>query len=235
MLAFLLLCALGHYTFTMTAIRQAAAMGVCAFGYKYIQERRLVAFLVIIFVSMLLHKSAIVFLPAYWLNFKVSRKVLVGYALLTLALIAFSGLVLRLFQALGSFDARAENLVYNTNKLTAWGFIIHCTVFLFCVVHYKQLLAKRPDQTIFYHCLALANLGLLYDVLRFSIFFRLVMYYSIFEILLVPLVIDSVKDQRQRLLYIVGISACCVYYFFQGIEDSVFYPYLFFWQDVRFI
>ncbi|MDO5309835.1 MAG: EpsG family protein [Planctomycetia bacterium] len=234
-LSFLLLCSLGHFTFTLSGMRQAAALGVSCFAFKYILERRMVKFLLLIVFSAMLHKSAIVFLPAYWLSFRVSRKTIIAYVLMALFLYAFSGLVLRVFQSLGGFDSRVENLVYNTNKLTAWGFIIHTAVFLFCLVYYKQTLDKYPRLTLCYNYLAISSLGLLYDVLRYSIFFRMVMYYSIFEVILVALTIDTIKDVRQRALYIVGISACCVFYFFQGIETSAFYPYLFFWEDVMSI
>ncbi|MPT30721.1 MAG: EpsG family protein [Chryseobacterium sp.] len=48
-------------------MRQALGMTVCIFSYQFIKERKVWWFLLCLYVAYGFHKSAIIFLPAYWL------------------------------------------------------------------------------------------------------------------------------------------------------------------------
>lgn len=54
-------------------IRQAASIALCLFSYQYIEKRKLVKFLLCIFIGYYFHKTTLIFIPAYWIaKFKLS-------------------------------------------------------------------------------------------------------------------------------------------------------------------
>lgn len=56
-----------YFSGDMGQMRQAAAMGILLFSFIYIKKRNLWMYLLMMYLAMGFHKSAVVFLPAYWL------------------------------------------------------------------------------------------------------------------------------------------------------------------------
>lgn len=59
---------IGLFAFSLAGLRQALAMSVCLFGYEAIRKRKPVRFLLIVGIAFLFHKSAVFFLPAFFLG-----------------------------------------------------------------------------------------------------------------------------------------------------------------------
>lgn len=57
----------GFYTFFFNGLRQGIAMAICFLGLPYLIEKRLIAYLLVIFIASLFHVSAFVMLPLYFL------------------------------------------------------------------------------------------------------------------------------------------------------------------------
>ncbi|WP_295811103.1 EpsG family protein [uncultured Apibacter sp.] len=49
-------------------IRQGVSIALCLFSYQYIEQRKLFKFLFCIFISYYFHKTALIFIPAYWIT-----------------------------------------------------------------------------------------------------------------------------------------------------------------------
>ncbi len=71
-------------TFQMTGVRQSCAMAVFMLAYRYVKERKLIKYLLMIGLAYLVHKSAIVLLPIYFLRWRRVR--LIDIPLLILVL-----------------------------------------------------------------------------------------------------------------------------------------------------
>lgn len=66
---------LGYFQFVMTGIRQTLAMSIVLFGYKFIKERKLIKFILLIAFASLFHKSSLVFIPVFYIaNMELTRK-----------------------------------------------------------------------------------------------------------------------------------------------------------------
>lgn len=48
-------------------IRQGMGVAICVFSYRYIKARNLPMFLLMMYIALGFHKTAVVFLPAYWI------------------------------------------------------------------------------------------------------------------------------------------------------------------------
>ncbi len=57
--------ALGMYLHAIIFWRQLAAMAILTFSFRYIRERRLLPFLLVVLAAMTFHKVAVVFVPLY--------------------------------------------------------------------------------------------------------------------------------------------------------------------------
>ena len=58
---------LGLYTFMFTGVRQCLAMCICLCSYRFIQERKLLPFLILVALAFVFHKSSIVFAASYFI------------------------------------------------------------------------------------------------------------------------------------------------------------------------
>lgn len=57
----------GLYTFMFTGVRQCLAMCICLLSYRFIKQRKLIPFLILVLMAFLFHKSAILFVAAYFI------------------------------------------------------------------------------------------------------------------------------------------------------------------------
>ena len=49
-------------------IRQAVSIALCLYSYQYIEQRKLFKFLICVFIGYYFHKTALIFIPAYWIT-----------------------------------------------------------------------------------------------------------------------------------------------------------------------
>jgi hypothetical protein len=66
-ISFMAFVCLGSLTFSMNGMRQALAMSICLLSYEFVKKRKLIPFLITVLIAVLFHKTAIVFLPVYFL------------------------------------------------------------------------------------------------------------------------------------------------------------------------
>lgn len=82
-LAILFFITLGLFQFSLSGMRQTIAIGITILSFELIKSRRLVWFLLVISIAFTFHKSAILFVPAYFVaNFQVNYKTLILYIVL---------------------------------------------------------------------------------------------------------------------------------------------------------
>lgn len=86
LLGFIVFDCLFYSFYAITGIRQTIATALIVFiGYDYIKERKLVHFLIISFISFLIHKSSICFIPFYFIYDLKINKITLSAALVFIA------------------------------------------------------------------------------------------------------------------------------------------------------
>lgn len=216
---------LGQYTFNMTGMRQAMAMSLCLMAVTYIKERRFKAFLLMVLVAMQFHKTAIAFLPAYFLPWVIEkrRRVLLFFA----GLVGFTFVVDRFIGAFNDLTGKnyaLENAAEGggISVLLIYGLVIALAVLI------RRSLKRKDNQ------LALCGVftGLTMYLARYysnQIMERVSYYYFYFILLLVPGVVDTLEDRERRA---VGAIFCmlAIALLVYRIETGNFRPYYFFWE-----
>ena len=70
LLALFFYVTLGNFLFVLTGIRQAIAMSICMFAVRFIQNKKLIPFLLLILLAAQFHHSAYIFVIMYFLGRK---------------------------------------------------------------------------------------------------------------------------------------------------------------------
>lgn len=230
-LSLLLLMTLEYFRFTLTGLRQTTAMAVILmFSYQFILDRKPIKFILSVLVASLLHSSALLFLPAYWIaSWKMGWR--------QLALVGGVGIVYWLFPnvfrwLLGkiAWTDSIASYVDRTVALSWAGFIIQACILAFCFMfrnetnltpYYKW---RRIDALI--NCMVV---GLCLQMLATMIAeaFRMAYYYNLCVIAVVPnLVVENRKKANHAMMYLL-LAACLLVYM---LRSRAYFDLKFFWQ-----
>ncbi|QOW11336.1 EpsG family protein [Kaistella flava (ex Peng et al. 2021)] len=202
-------------------IRQGLGMAVCIFAFKFIKERNLPMFLLMIYIALGFHKSTIIFLPAYWLVLiPMSSSRILTFVAISAILAPF-----QIYNSLGFLDSIAPQEVYagysgyvsienaEGRGIGLLDLIIMLYVF-YLVFFNKVTCAKIP----YYEYMR--NLGVigicLYFILRGSPIFstRLSGIYLFFIYMALPNIVASIeKVSLKRYLHFVLVCFMIFYYF----------------------
>lgn len=222
-LSFLLFVAFGYFTFGMSGLRQTMAMSFTMISFLFIKKNKLGFYLFFIAIAYSLHVSALVFLPAYFMDkIKISKYSLSIAAIIIIPIAFF---VEFLFNYLNAF-ARISYQEMETGGMLMYLFFVATTLL-------GLFLRKESDNNDFYYFMMLATIVLWPIAKTHPAMFRLTFYYSIFMIIFIPNILKSVKDWRLRLIYtgsyvIVAIFNITNKVLIPGIQ---LLPYRFFWEN----
>ena len=117
LIAIITFLTIGVFPMYMSGLRQAIAMGVVTFSYKYIQEKKIIPFIFLIIVATGFHASAMAFLPCYFvvsflekLNIKRPVVTIMGTGIVGVIL---SGSILNILSLVGLSQRYQEYLTMN--------------------------------------------------------------------------------------------------------------------------
>lgn len=209
--------------------RQIAAMLVVILSVKYIIERKLYSFILCIAVAVLFHKTALVFLPAYFLaNVKYDKKLAISISV-GCFIIGITHLVNKIpfIEYIALLDKMSNSSsgydIYVDAEVTGVSIVgsLKRLVFILFAIYAKEKVKDRNYSifVLFYtigSCLYLAFNGSLLQLFAS----RGTLYYNIFECLVIPTAIyyfPLTKPQKKALWFM----------FF------IFYIYIM-WRDVNY-
>lgn len=212
------------YIFSFGAIRQALALSITFWGWRYIKSQCFFRYLLVCIVAMLFHSSAIIALlvyPAYhWLNFK---------KIVIISILLFSGMQLLVYilEYIGLYAVYLNQV----EDFSGGAFIRFYYVFfvLILFVLFKQ--RSRDIDTL-----------RLFNIVCFGVAFpfifgahmgtRLGYFFLFYLMLLVPKVL-SLYSWKIRLICIIGVAIYFLMLLFvstRNLEKSPYTPYRFIWE-----
>lgn len=223
-ISYVALISLGYFYFSLTGLRQTMALSFVILSYKYLRERKLLPFVVLVIIGSLFHSSALIFLIAYPLaNKKLGLKKIISVIIAMILANLFSDNIINFLDVILKQE-RFDNFFSNPDTLNLSGFIIQLIILLFCLYLKNNVLNSDVANLSLYNLL---YLGLVFQSFSVVIaeFFRISMYFSVFGIVLIPNTILSIKDSRNRaIVYILVLCALIAYIFWTGsFSDFRFY------------
>jgi hypothetical protein len=226
--AFVLYSCLFYNFFSITGHRQTIATAATLFSFELIKKRKFFPFLTLILVASTIHKSSLIFLPFYFLANIKNTKLIYGSVLLL-----FPFLIIKRYEI--------NNLLISAGSYEQYGIIEGAGAYTFTMVLLIVAVVSwwrmRSVFQIYGH------IKPLYNAFAIAIFMtpltfinpnsmRVVQYFSIFLLVLIPAVIHSFQLQNFKIkqaIYGIAILALLIL----SIRNNWNIEYRFFWQEME--
>jgi len=222
-ISWLIYSVLFYAFFAITGHRQTIATGLVVFlGYELIRKRKLLFFILLTLLAATIHKSALMFFPFYWCyNIKIFESMKIVYIVIVISLFAFS----KQFSATLKFFFGYDNYGVNSEAGT-WVFSsIFILIFIVMLFFMKRMLEKNKDSRQYINATYIALFLLPLTFVNPSAM-RVVQYYSVFIMLLIPEIINLFKNNSRIFSYsFLGFFLLVLFFKTQP-------KYMFFWQQI---
>lgn len=196
-----------YWPFSMNGMRQALAMAIVLFSYKYVLDKKIFKFLAFSLLAASFHITALIAIPLgiIWIlldKFKYKIHVIFSVYLL------IPVLILVIFPLLGFISPFQKYLVY-FSQLSNFsgigvGILIQNLPLLAILILYGKLLIKDNKNNKLY--IIMIIIGIILEHLGYISLYlgRLAMYFSLAKILLFPEFVNLVENKKYK-RYIISI------------------------------
>lgn len=230
-LSYIIFSSLILYHFTFSGLRQAVALGVIAFSYRYIVQRQLFRFIICVALAACFHVSAVIFFISYPFcnNIKMTKNKYLLYGIIGLFIIFSLKPILSILLPIIFGDGKYTGYVSNEVSASYNLFI------LFILFFYWTFVVKNPSENLknyrkfLFILIFCQSLGFISQVAT-----RIGYYFMLFLPLAIPEIIDDWKIRKKNKSYIKGgVILFMIFFFFysngSGYLDVI--PYSFFWEN----
>ncbi len=224
---FFLFMTLGLYFQTFNTVRYYLALSIALFSMKYVLERDYLKFVFWILLAALFHKSVLLVLPAYWIaSWEWRRWQMAAGLAVSAACFLGKGLVLKL--ALVLYPSY-KNTIYLEGGGTLFGTLRTLAVlalYVWFVRTQQSGMSKEARRELRFY----AQLNLLAVVTGTFFYFlpvvtRISYYFGVSQLLMIPLILHNIRDQKLRRKVTALVAAVCILYFLvfllQADQDGV--------------
>lgn len=221
-ISFIIYSVLFYAFFAITGHRQTLATALIVFlGFDFIRDRKPIKFAIVAFIAFMLHKSAFVYIPYYFLaSIPISLPYIVLAAIVILVFFLFGQ---QLYTPLVGFIGYEEDLVENT---VGGGELYAVMITVICVgimMFYPMIKCHREDIKLWMNLLLLSILTS-FLVLQVQGFMRIQQYFTPSLMVLVPEVIMCVNKKYRNIVHYAAIAIMTMYLIYNHPT------YMFFWQ-----
>lgn len=218
---------MGIYTFMFTGVRQCLAMCICLLSYSFIKERKFIPFLILLLLAFSFHKSAILFIAAYFIY---SRKISRINTLIYAAFAGFAYIYIDVIQEWFNDQLDYDYAVEETgNGIIFFALIALVTVFSFLMILYCK---KRTPESV-----GLLNIGVITFVmwllrLATRVAERPSYYFMFFSAAMLCYGLDAPEKNEERIIYkILAYYAFLALFVYRLLTThATFVPYVTFFQ-----
>ncbi len=204
-------------------IRQGMGVAICVFSYRYIKARNLPMFLLMMYIALGFHKTAVAFLPAYWIVKIPMNKVRI-IAVIVIAILLSPFEVYRIFGSLidniGSQDVSDGFSGYVNDsqfgQSVAFGLADIIKIFFIYILYkFDEDGCREVEYYEYMRNLAVFGLFLFYIFRGNRIFaIRLPGAYMFFmSVFVVPSIVYAAKTRVQRVLHTTFLVYLFLMYF----------------------
>lgn len=214
-----------HYIQSFNLIRQYIAIGLYfCFAIQFIRSGSWIKYVILTVISSMFHVSAILLLPVYLIR----KSRLSGLFYLTL--LSLSGAAYILFPYLEKvvFSLFSNYQSYGDYKEGSANYsILLVFLMIFPVIYNLKLFLKRHPNNKYWLAMVVISIPLMLMAHHNAITHRMSLYFNVFLLMLIPAIIESLKSNSQKALYIgwcVIIAALHVIIYLSRNSAGVF-PY----------
>lgn len=216
---------IGLFAFSLAGLRQALAMSICLFAYEAAKRRKIIPFLLIVGVAYLLHKSALFFLPVFfvgWVPWKAK------YHLVVLTAYGIIGLFFHRFYAI---ITNWMGYDYDIESTRNGGiFLLILLIIGFLGIVYRKKLLERDQGNLFF-------LNMHFVVIMMWVFRmftrtaeRPTFYYLYASIILLDRILDlkmeGEEEKARKIMVLSSVFFFGLFFLYRTIRDRDLIPYI---------
>lgn len=214
-ISFLAILSLGLYGFAFSGLRQTMAFAVLMFAYPHLKNKHFFRFALLVVLATMFHSTALIFLvvyPIYQLKLRI-RNVLLLMVAGTVASF-FANPIAELYLRLTGTDETYSSYIEESSVLSISGIIITGSIWLFCTICLYRSKSNKIDGHLCNLSL-LALFGRILSTIWIAELFRISMYFSIFEFLMIA---DACSCKEKSTFVVrlktAGVSLALAAYYF---------------------
>lgn len=217
----------GYFTFYMSGLRQALAMTFCIIAFHYSAQNKIIRYLFYIAIAFLFHRTALIFLPIYWIKrIPLNKLVIIS----TIVLIGLSFYLRYIFYDLFMLISRID---YSDHE-DAGGTRMFISMLFFVLLGFSfsnKLKNDNLNKSLLYMMIICIILWPILSTGSPAVY-RLYYYYHIFIILYGSNLVFLVKNIYVRNTFIAIFIFIGIAYFATQIimKQGNVYPYKFLWE-----
>lgn len=222
-LSFIIYSCLFYSFFAITGHRQTIVTGIAVFlGYELIKKRKFWKFLFIVLLMSTIHKSVICLIPFYFISpKKITKKYSIFMLSCFIIIFIFKNKIMEILGMIMGY----EDYINQFEGAGTWNFTFIFIVIIIVALYKLPIIMNEEnlDITIWYNATFIA---LIFIPLTFvdPNAMRVVQYFSVFIMLLIPEIIKSFNSKERGMIYFTAVSLIIVLFVRQNPQ------YLFFWQ-----
>lgn len=218
------------YFYSMNMIRQSIAISIIFFAVAFLKENKKIKYIVVCMLASTIHVSALLMIPLVFINNLDLRN---KTKICILMLIMFMNPIIK--NLLNSIIMETKyawyySSIYTNDSVSTIVIILNIVVFILDLLYSNENSANKEYKL--YSNINFFGLILLIVANSIPLLNRLIRYFSIFQILFVPMIIKSEKNGKYRFLlkmFIFNLFFITMYYqiFMLGGEEVVPYVSIF--------
>ena len=207
---------LGYFGSTMNAIRLCMAYSIIIIAYDRLVNNNIKAFILLILMAMLFHKTAIVFLICaivpYLKKLRFSFKI---WLILTILAYVLTPLIVKLMiKIFPIYEYYVDNYMTNGVSLGILLYIFVWTMILCIGLYIQKKCGKEIDKNIKYlNYLMMLTISILVLSMHFTLLDRVAQYFGLFSIIYVPNCINIVENRKMQYMLKCVVVVCFLVYF----------------------
>ena len=219
---FLFICC-GTFLEAFNGVRQATAMSIIFFGFRYVKDKKFFKYLITILIATLFHSTAILMISLYFIfNMKVK--------VFNVLLIAVISIILAtsyewIFSLVESITGKKVNLEYEyyTTQVNVFRVAVACAPCVLMLFLSKQKVQKNS----IYCSMLIFNAALMCITSASAFLARIGMYSTAF----IPLALTCVKNeinfdkQTREIFNFIVVALYFAYFIISVLETGNLYPY----------
>ena len=220
----------GWFFSSLNGIRQIIAVSIFVYAFKYIQEKKLLKYLVYLLFASLFHKSVLLMIPIYFfiekLNFKSFFWIilyLISYPLSSFLnsldfiqyIFEYVEIIFSVYEQTNEYTAESLEKTYDGVYNSGLGFFLNFLITATILFFSQKLVKDKPEYTSYFNMYYIWALIFMYTW-QLSIFNRILMYFIVFGVYCFALVVNEyIYDLKWKVFIHVLIFLQLIYFLFQ--------------------
>lgn len=224
LISFLMFFALNYYPWSFIIIRHSIALGIIIYSYDFIKEKKPVKFIITVLIAACFHLSALFFLIAYPARkIKINnKKFIIAIIILGITLVFKDTLLKIIFSRLIS----GHYALYSgrESEFSIGGYLV-----VYAIIYISYILDRKRKENEQSKMYAITWIGVIITGLAFALFecFRIGMFFTIPEIILLPNAIATIEDRKTKRLITFGLIIVFSLYAINCFNKLNLIPYQF--------